>query len=141
MAKGKTQPPPPDDDDFYFGDGAFAVKGQAAPAGPLPVTAADLCWNLTCGPRKDLLELLDAAFPATARDAAAWDEAHRVLKAVLSERFGHRVVALVSFLIYAKQHQYPPLAWQAACWNETLHRLGHPVPARDRRDPGLPEKP
>ncbi len=101
------------------------------------LSADDLTWRGESqdGERKDLLIWFDHAFglPTAPR---LYAEGQEMLKAVLSDRIGKPVTALWHFAEYVESHHKPSLAWQAACWNEMLGRLGYELPAECRKDPG-----
>ena len=104
------------------------------------LTAADLVWNWNSAfGQHDLLEWLNLTFDLipSAGITPNRDKAYRVLCRVISERFEQKVRSMWLFLEHTKKHKRPSLAWQAACWNEMLVRLGYEVPGRATRDPGL----
>lgn len=101
------------------------------------LTVHDMTWNFTTDDgRMDLKERLDDTF----LEAGQWRSAYALLITILSERYGRAVRALWTFLEYGSRHRYPPLTWQAACWNEMLHQLGYRVSDDQRADPGLPRQ-
>ena len=99
------------------------------------LTADDIAWNweLADGSR-DLLVWAEHTFERVSY--ACYDEVLRVLREVIREHFTEkRYKSVYSFLCFAIEHQRPSKAWQAACWNETLARLGYAIPAKHRRFP------
>lgn len=112
---------------------------------PLPddvpvLVAADVWWQYARRDgSRDLATWLDDTFRPDAGgvDPPAYAAAYRELCRVLTERLGRPVTVLWLFMEFVAKHRSPPLAWQAACWNEALHRLGYDVPKAARRDPGL----
>jgi hypothetical protein len=107
----------------------------------VPILAAtDLVWNFsTRTGRRDLLEWLEKTFNPDypAKDTKRYRRAYRTLCEVITERFGKKVTSLWLFLEFAYKRKIPCLAWQAACWNEMLSRLGYTVPRRSTKDLGL----
>lgn len=127
----------PEGDVDEFGQPRIAEKpkptGLSGPAGwPAAklITAADLVWQFTSADgRCDLAELLDVVFHDIGIQR---DKAHDTLKEVIGERFGKPVRSMWTFMEFVAARRYPSLEWQAACWNETLYRLGYKVPAGAR---------
>lgn len=129
----KSRKPLVSDLDDYF-DSTVAVKKPE----PKTLTADDLVWNYsTDDGRKDLAEWLQVTFNPDypRRDTKRYARAYRTLCKVVTERFGKPVRVLHIFLEYTKRNRRPSLEWQAACWNETLARMGYDVPGAKRADP------
>lgn len=118
---------------------ADARDADGWPAAVPVLVAADLAWNFaTADGRRDLVEWLNDTFNPTCslRESKVYAAAYQALCGVLTERLGRRVTVLNLFLEYTHAHRTPSLAWQAACWNEMLRRLGYAVPAEKANDPG-----
>lgn len=112
------------------------------PADVPVLTAADLVWNFSdarTDTRHDLLVWLERTFNPEypLAETAAYPAAYAALCAVVTERFGRPVTRLTLFLEFLKAKRTPDFAWQAACWNEMLSRLGYAVPATSTADPGF----
>lgn len=107
------------------------------------LTADDLVWNWSDSHgRHDLLVWLERTFNPEypLRDTRQYAKARRVLCQVVAERFKKKVTVLWLFLEFTKKHRLPCRAWQAACWNEMLVRLGYEVPREKTKDPGFNQK-
>ena len=105
------------------------------------LTERDLCWQGDHGPGKP--RCLDAWFYWVFSSGQKYhrgkfpdDVAGPVLKKVLSERLGKKVVSLWTFSEWVGKHREPSLRFQARAWNEMLRRLGYDVPWRKCKDPG-----
>lgn len=133
-----------DDEEAYLADDSpaptfLSLRPDGWPATAPVLTAADLVWNFsTADGRRDLNGWLDAVFNP---DYPLADSPHRVtadatLCAVIGERAAMPVPVLWLFAEQAYKAKKPSLAWQAACWNETLARLGYEVARAAARDPG-----
>ncbi len=130
---------------FGFDDAAPVAPTAARTKDGWPVDVpvlveSDVIWNYSTGRgRRDLLVWLEATFNPEypAKDAKQFRTAYETLCAVLTERFRRPVKCLWLFLEFAKKHRLPCLAWQAACWNEMLSRLGYAVPKKSTKDPGF----
>lgn len=104
------------------------------------LVAADLCWQYeTQDGRRDLWCWLEATFNPEypVKDTKQFRTAYATLCVVITERFKKKVTILSLFLEFTYKNRLPCLAWQAACWNEMLSRLGYEVPKRTTRDPGF----
>lgn len=104
------------------------------------LTAEDMVWSfVTVDGRRDLSEWLLATFNPDypVIDTPEHAEAFNTLCAVLSSRSGVTVSSLWTFLEKACKTKSPKLAWQAACWNEMLHRLGYDISKSAVKDPGI----
>lgn len=104
------------------------------------LVAADMAWQYeTSDGRRDLPYWLEATFNPEypVKDTKQHAEAYRMLCAVITERFKKKVTSLWLFTEFTFKNRLPCLAWQAACWNEMLKRLGYEVPKRMTRDPGF----
>lgn len=104
------------------------------------LTADDMVWNFTTQDgRRDLLEWLLATFDsdATVLENPAYVQARKVLLSVISERRNKTIKSMWLFAEKASKAKHPSFAWQAACWNEMLIRLGYDVPKRMAVDPGM----
>ena len=104
------------------------------------LVAADMAWNFTTSDgRRDLFEWLEATFNPEypLKDTKQFHTAYATLCVVITERFKKKVTILNLFLEFTYKNRLPCLAWQAACWNEMLARLGYEVPKRNTRDPGF----
>jgi hypothetical protein len=111
--------------------------GRGWPDGVPVLTEGDLCWGMTREDgRMDLSWWMDAAFDHGLVKTPHQDKVYLELLKVLSERTGEAVTSLWTFLEDAQRRGKPSLGWQAACWNETMKRLGYEVPARKCKDPG-----
>jgi hypothetical protein len=99
------------------------------------LTADDIAWNweLADGSR-DLLVWAEQTFEVVS--FACYDAALKTLHAVIREHFTEkRYKSVYAFLCFTLANKRPSKAWQAACWNEMLSRLGYAVPAKARRFP------
>ena len=145
--KGRDRPEA--EDDFF----AALLTEPDEPARPatkggwpetVPVlTGDDLVWSWSDSRgRHDLAGWLERTFnpeyPAT--DTARHAKAYRVLCQVITERFKRKVTSLWLFLEFAKKNKLPCKAWQAACWNEMLSRLGYEVARSKAKDPGFKQR-
>ncbi len=107
------------------------------------LVAEDVSWQWASRDgSRDLMAWLDVTFDRGHKTlfTPELDEARAALTAVLSERLGKPVSSLWYFCEFASAHKRPAREWQAACWNEMLHRLGYAVPRGARADPGLTGK-
>lgn len=97
----------------------------------------DVTWNYsTQDGRRDLCVWLETVFNPDYphQDNPAYHEAERVLAAVVSERIFNDFT-MADFMAHVAHSKAPDFAWQAACWNEMLHRLGYEVDKKARRNP------
>lgn len=140
---------PPEDDDFFeklLNERDEPTKKKTKDGWPVDVpilTAEDLVWNFSDDRgRHDLFVWLELTFnPDYPRqDTKQFAKAYRVLCQVISERFKKKVTVMWLFLEFTKKHQLPCKAWQAACWNEMLVRLGYEVPRSKTKDPGFKQR-
>lgn len=150
MPKSRSKPVAEEDDEDVLrriideDDGPIPAPTRTADGWPADVpvlVAEDMTWNYTTqNGRRDLLEWLGAVFnqECTVRDAKPYAAAYKTLCEVVTQRLGRKVAILNLFLEESKAARAPSLAWQAACWNETLARLGYEVPKASTRDPGIP---
>jgi hypothetical protein len=135
----------PDDDDVFdeLIDKPVESKPKVRKDGwpeDVPVLVADdICWQWsTRNGRHDLQVWMELTFnPSFPSDDVWYADAYRVLCEVITERFKKTVTSLWLFTEFTHKHRLPSLAWQAACWNEMLHRLGYGVPKASRKDPGF----
>lgn len=141
-----------EDDPFAFleEEEKEASRQEEAPPAPskprrgmpseLPILVArDISWTGDGEKSRSLDWWLYWSFPLcpAGLKTSPEDRAAKVLKEVLSERIGKKVVSLTTFMEYVANHRTPSLEWQAACWNEMVRRLGYEVPSRSCRDPGV----
>lgn len=115
------------DDEDYFG-----LDSEPEPSPTLLPT--QLCWSGDNARRKDLLWWIDH-FDGIGK--LNEDKMLVTLKAVIAEAFGKPVKALYTFLEFTTKNKFPDLAWQAACWNTAVARMGYEVPAAMCRIPKL----
>lgn len=137
---------PADDEDVFdeLIDKPVESKPKARKDGwpeDVPVLAADDInwqWSSRHGTH-DLAVWLEMTFNPLypLQDTKQYAEAYRVLCGVITERFKRPVTSLWLFMEFTNKHRLPCKAWQAACWNEMLHRLGYGVPKASRKDPGF----
>jgi len=129
----------PDDlDALLEGDTPPKLRKDGWPEVVPILVEGDMIWNwYTRDGRRDLKEWLEVTFDTTSNLTPRQDKAYRVLCAVITERFGRPVNCLWLFLEFTFKHRLPSLAWQAACWNEMMRRLGYEVPKRSTKDPGF----
>lgn len=107
------------------------------------LTADDVCWQWSSRTGShDLAVWLELTFNPEypLKDTKQYAEAYRVLCGVITERFKKTVTNMWLFTEFTFKHKLPCKAWQAACWNEMLHRLGYGVPKASRKDPGFKSK-
>lgn len=98
----------------------------------------DIAWNYSAQDgSNDLQVWLELTFDPKQKfkPPKAYRKAHRTLCAVISERF-KAYTRINAFLEFVWRKRYPSKEWQAACWNEMLHRLEYTVPKSARADPG-----
>lgn len=129
------------DEDDYLGvddaDEQPPVGDDGWPTNAPVLTAGDMIWNwTTASGRRDLAEWMESTFDAGLNLTPRRDEAYGVLCGVISERFGREVTSLWIFCEFCAKNKKPGFEWQAACWNEMLHRLGYAVAKAARKDPG-----
>ena len=144
----KPRRPDPDDDDDVFGrlmdeDDAPPRAAKTKDGWPVDVpilTAEDLVWQYSDGRgRHDLFVWLELTFNPEypLKDTKQFAVAYRTLCEVITERFKKKVTVLYLFMEFLYKHKLPCKAWQAACWNEMLGRLGYTVAKGKCRDPGF----
>jgi hypothetical protein len=99
------------------------------------LTPDDMSWKWT-GPGNacSLFEWVWRAFDPDDVPIGVWDEACACLEGVIAEWSGRRF-NLYLFSERSEVMNRPSLAWQAACWNEAMHRLGYDIPVRKRKCP------
>lgn len=135
--KGEKTRKPPDDYDVDDMPVREVVRKDGWPVEVPVLVAADLVWNFSSlDGRHDLAEWLERTFDPFAM-SKQHTRAAKELCAVITERFGKAVTCLWLFLEFTKKNKLPSFEWQAACFNETLARLGYDIPKRARRDPGF----
>ena len=102
------------------------------------LTADNMSWSYTSQRgQRDLLEWLDYVFKPGHPLNDRWrNKAGRRLVRVIAERFERRPRCLYSFCEYVSKNKHPSKAWQAACWNETMRRLGYEIATSACADPG-----
>jgi hypothetical protein len=139
-----------DEDDDFFGDilnetdepkERFTKDGW--PTDVPILTADDINWQYSDSRgRRDLFEWLEATFNPEypLKDTKQFAKAYRTLCEVITERFKKKVTVMYLFLEFTYKHKMPCKAWQAACWNEMLVRLGYEVPRSKTKDPGFKAK-
>lgn len=131
-----------EDDEDYFSDFDDAMAKSFKPGWPdAPILAQEnLTWSGICvDGRQCLFDWLDFVFLPShmPNPTIRHGKAYRRLCAVISERFGKPVKLLGMFMEFTYKHRMPDKAWQAACWNEMLARLGYTISAKVRADPGI----
>lgn len=138
--KGEKKPKPVDDYDVDDMPKLETVRKDGWPVEVPILVAADLVWNFsTQDGRHDIAEWLERTFDPFAM-GKQHNKAAAELCRVISERFKKKVTSLWLFLEFTKKNKLPSLEWQAACFNETLARLGYDIPKRACRDPGMKER-
>lgn len=137
--KKRTREEPDELDELLAGDQPPKLRADGWPESVPVLVERDVTWNWTTADgRRDLGEWLEVTFDtAQAARHPRRDKAYKVLCEVLTERFRKKVSSLWLFLEFTHKHRIPCLAWQAACWNEMLRRLGYDVPKRSTKDPGF----
>lgn len=129
--------------DEYFGFLDQPAEPITTPDGwptNVPILIAeDMTWSWTTSDgRRDLSEWLEVTFDTSpGAYTPRLDEARKILLGVITERYGEAFEVVSLFVERAQKQRHPSLAWQAACWNEMLSRLGYMVPDKARRDPGF----
>lgn len=147
----KPRREPEEDDDNFFGDLLDEPEAPPPakpdkdgwPSGVPILTEDDLVWQYSDSRgRHDLFYWLELTFNPEypLKDTKAYRVAYRTLCEVLTERFKKKVTVLYLFMEFVFKNKLPSKAWQAACWNETLARLGYEVPRSKTKDPGLRNK-
>lgn len=96
------------------------------------LTAADVAWNWeNRDGSRDLLVWAEQTFEVVS--PACYTIALQTLLVVIREHFTEkRYKSVYAFLCFTMQNKRPSKAWQAACWNEMLSRLGYSVAAKHR---------
>ena len=101
----------------------------------------DLCWRGESHdgetPRRDLATWFSHCFEIPTLTFSAWQHAYAVLLDVINERLSEPYASLWEFLEAVEAYRSPSWAWQAACWNEMLVRLGYTLDDEYRTDPGI----
>jgi hypothetical protein len=135
--KREKTPEPVDDYDVDDMPVKEVVRKDGWPVEVPVLVEDDLIWNFSSQDgRHDIAEWLERTFdPVTM--PKQHNRAAKELCSVISERFKKKVTSLWLFLEFTKKNKLPSLAWQAACFNETLARLGYDIPKRACRDPGF----
>lgn len=146
----KGREPPEDDDEDFFGEllnepdePVRKVTADGWPADVPILTADDMVWQFSDSHgRNDLFYWLEKTFNPEypLKDTKRFRKAYRTLCEVITERFGKKVTSLWLFLEFTYKNKLPCKAWQAACWNEMLSRLGYEVARSKTKDPGFKQR-
>jgi len=132
------------EEEDYFGEKVEPLFVDGWPTKVPVLTEEDIAWNYcTRDGARDLVYWLEDTFGHGYfnDNCKQFKAAYTELCAVITERFGKKVTALNTFLEFTVTHRLPSKAWQAACWNEMLSRLGYVVLKAKTEDPGFKAAP